>query len=213
MVFVPIVGVFTDILASTLFQGSGVTDGRHKRGDGIPMYSRCGFVRNSAFVALALVILALFTAGSFAAEPAAPANALEAKLQVLVNDLRSRLSLSVPVVVSVVPKNSLMMSVEAPENRDGVFSLMIDAAFLDTLSDAELEAGIAHELGHVWIFTHHPYLQTEELANQIAMRAVSRESLQSVYVKVSQQGDVKGDLVRFLSNVPTEALAPETSSR
>jgi hypothetical protein len=177
------------------------------------MYSRGGIVRNSTCVALVLVVSALFTPGSFAAEPAAPAKALEAKLQVLVNDLRSRLSLSAPVVVAVVPSNSLMMSVEAPENPGGVFSLTIDAAFLDTLNGVELEAGIAHELGHVWIFTHHPYLQTEELANQIAMRAVSRESLQSVYVKVSQRGDAKGDLVRFLNNVPTEALAPESQAR
>jgi hypothetical protein len=41
------------------------------------------------------------------------------------------------------------------------------------------------------------------------MRAVSREGLQAVYVKVSQRGEAKGDLVRFLSNVPTAALAPE----
>jgi hypothetical protein len=177
------------------------------------MYSRCGIVRNSGFAALVLLVFALFTPGSFAAEPAAPAKALEAKLQVLVNDLRSRLSISAPVVVSVVPNNTLMMSVEAPEGADGVFSLTIDVAFLDTLNDVELEAGIAHELGHVWIFTHHPYLQTEELANQIAMRAVSRESLQAVYVKVSQRGEAKGDLARFLSNVPTAALAPESPSR
>ena len=45
-----------------------------------------------------------------------------------------------------------------------------DAAFLDTLTDDEVEAEVAHELGHVWIFTHHAYLQTEGLANQIAMR-------------------------------------------
>ena len=173
------------------------------------MYSRCGIVRNSAFVTLVLVIFSLFTPSSFAAEPAAPAKALEAKLQVLVNDLRAKLTLAAPVVVSVVPSNPLMMSVEAPETADGVFRLTIDAAFLDTLSAVELEAGIAHELGHVWIFTHHPYLQTEELANQIAMRAVSREGLQAVYVKVSQRGEAKGDLVRFLSNVPTAALAPE----
>jgi hypothetical protein len=173
------------------------------------MYSRCGIVRNSAFVTLALLIFSLATPGSFAAEPAPPAKAREARLQGRVNDLRARLSLAAPVVVSVVPSNSLMMSVEAPENADAAFKLTIDAAFLDALNDAELEAGIAHELGHVWIFTHHPYLQTEELANQIAIRAVSRESLQDVYVKVSQRGDKNGDLVRFLSNVPTAALAPE----
>ena len=38
------------------------------------------------------------------------------------------------------------------------------------------ESTFIHELGHVWIFTHHPYLQTEQLANRIAMRLVSRTS-------------------------------------
>ena len=91
-----------------------------------------------------------------------------------------------------------MMSVEAPTDPKKAFLLTIDASFLDTLSDEELEAAIAHELGHVWIFTHHPYLQTEELANQIAMRAVSRESLERVYAKVWERGGTKGDLARFL---------------
>ena len=53
------------------------------------------------------------------------------------------------------------------------FKLAIDVAFLEALTDDELEAAIAHELGHVWVFTHHPHLQTEELANQIALRVVS----------------------------------------
>jgi predicted Zn-dependent protease len=48
----------------------------------------------------------------------------------------------------------------------------------------ELEAAIAHELGHAWVFTHHAYLQTEELANQIAMRMVTRAGPERVYGKV-----------------------------
>jgi len=43
---------------------------------------------------------------------------------------------------------------------------------------------VAHELGHVWIFTHHPYLHTEELANSIALRLVDRAALDAVYDKV-----------------------------
>jgi hypothetical protein len=57
---------------------------------------------------------------------------------------------------------------------------------------------VAHELGHVWVFTHHPYLQTERLANQIAMRVVSRGSLAGVYRKLWERGGVKGDLQAFL---------------
>jgi predicted Zn-dependent protease len=70
--------------------------------------------------------------------------------------------------------------------------------FLTQLDSTELRAVIAHELGHVWIFTHHPYLQTERLANDVAMRVVSRESLQKVYGKVWERGGVKGDLIQFL---------------
>jgi hypothetical protein len=112
-----------------------------------------------------------------------------------------------PIVVSIVPSNTLMMSVEAPTETRSTFLLSIDASFLDTLSDDELEAAIAHELGHVWIFTHHPFLQTEELANQIAMRAVKRESLERVYAKVWERGGTKGDLVRFLGAAPATSAA------
>jgi len=83
----------------------------------------------------------------------------------------------------------------------------VDAAFLDQLTDDELEAAIAHELGHLWVFTHHPFLQTEELANQIAMRVVSRESLERVYGKVWARGGTKGDLNRFLGSTAA-GLAP-----
>jgi hypothetical protein len=177
------------------------------------MRSRCGNLRSSALFAQ-LVFLVLLTPGTLAAERASTRGALEAKLQSLVSDLKSRLLITPAVVVSIVPSNPLMMSVEAPTDPKAVFLLSIDASFLDTLSDDELEAAIAHELGHVWIFTHHPFLQTEELANQVAMRAVSRESLERVYVKVSsQRGGAKGDLGRFLGSVPTAALAPDSPSR
>ena len=148
-----------------------------------------------------------FTPGVFGAEPANTPAAIEGKLQSVVNDLKSRLLITPEIVVSIVPSNSLMMSVEAPKDSKQAFWLTIDASFLETLSDEEIEAAIAHELGHVWIFTHHPYLQTEELANQIAMRAVSRASLERVYAKVWQQGGTKGDLVRFLGAEPAPAAA------
>jgi hypothetical protein len=101
-------------------------------------------------------------------------------------------SVGTTVVVSIVSHNALMTSVEAPTDDDGPFRLSIDAAFLNTLTGDEIEAAIAHELGHVWVFTHHPYLQTEELANQIAMRAVSRESLERLYQKVWRHDDTQG---------------------
>jgi predicted Zn-dependent protease len=91
-----------------------------------------------------------------------------------------------------------MLSVEPIEDLAGEFQLSIEEGFIDELTDDELEAAVAHELGHVWIFTHHPYLQTEALANQIARRLVTRDSLVRVYEKVWKIKGTKGDLARFL---------------
>src|SRR5262249_18600428 len=58
------------------------------------------------------------------------------------------------------------------------------ANFVRLLDDEELTAALAHELAHVWIYTHHPFLHTEVLANQIAMQVVPRDSLNQLYFKV-----------------------------
>ena len=78
------------------------------------------------------------------------------------------------------------------------FTLSVERGFAEGLTAEQLEAALAHELGHVWIYTHHPYLQTERLANQIAMRVVSREMLVSVYHKLWQHGGTTGDLETYL---------------
>jgi hypothetical protein len=118
-------------------------------------------------------------------------------LQVLVDDLRARLAMPEAVVVSIVPDNRLVVSVEATREQ-ARFHLAIEQSFLDVLSEDELTAAIAHELGHVWVFTHHPYLQTEPLANRIAMRVVQRESLVRMYEKLWQRDGTKGNLADFL---------------
>jgi len=123
------------------------------------------------------------------------------KVQDIVASLKDRLSLPAPVVVAIEASNTLMLSVEAPAAQGSPFTLAVDGPFLETLTDVELEAAVAHELGHVWVFTHHPYLQTEELANQIAMRVVTRESLQHVYEKMWKQNGTKGNLLEFLGPV------------
>jgi hypothetical protein len=117
------------------------------------------------------------------------------------------LGITPPIVVSIVPSNHLMMSVEPPTDTRKTFLLSVEASFLDPLTDDELEAAIAHELGHVWIFTHHPFLQTEELANRIAMRVVRRQSLERVYAKVWERGGTKGDLSWFLGDAPPSSAA------
>jgi hypothetical protein len=164
-------------------------------------------------VTLAL-LACVFSPGTLAAERADAPSAIEGKLQAIVSNLKSRLQITEPIVVSIVPSNALMMSVEAPTDTRSTFLLSVEASFLDVLTDDELEAAVAHELGHVWIFTHHPFLQTEELANRIAMRAVTRESLERVYAKVWKRGGTKGDLAWFLGTAPAtsaEGLATDSS--
>ena len=121
------------------------------------------------------------------------------RIQALVDQFRGRLAIPHRVSVILVERNPLIASVEADKKRRGAYLLSLERAFAETLSSEELQAIIAHELGHVWIFTHHPYLQTELLANQVAMRAVSRDALARVYGKVWKSG-TKGDLVAFLGN-------------
>jgi Zn-dependent protease with chaperone function len=121
------------------------------------------------------------------------------QLQRLVDGIRTRLGIERGVTVELVDKNPYLISVEAPANQADAFVVRVEAQMLQLLSMEEIEAALAHELGHVWIFTHHPYLQTELLANQVAMRAVSRDALARVYQKVWQSGP-KGDLVAFLGN-------------
>ena len=121
---------------------------------------------------------------------------------------RQDLSIRERVIVSVVAKNEKLVSVERSKHRPGTFVLSFDENFLSTLDDHELSASIAHELGHVWIFTHHPYLQTELLANQIALRVVTRENLEMIYEKVWKDKG-KGDLKQFLGEDTAVGLKPE----
>ncbi len=115
-------------------------------------------------------------------------------VQSIVDDFRGRLSIAEPVVVSFVSANARVVSVERLQTEDRAFSLSIEHGFVDPLSQDELDAVIAHELGHVWIYTHHPYLQTEELANEIALRIVTRDALDRLYEKVWQRTGLKGTL-------------------
>jgi len=131
-----------------------------------------------------------------ASTPASKTKALErqAGIQALTDALRARLSIPNVVVVSLVRSERLVVSVERRRDQDGAFLLSIEERFLEELSDDEIAAIVAHELGHVWIFTHHPFLQTEELANDIAMQAVSRQTLEEVYAKLWKYTGEKGTL-------------------
>jgi len=53
-----------------------------------------------------------------------------------------------------------------------------------------------------------PYRQTELLANQVALRVVTRENLERIYEKV-WKGKGKGDLKEFLGEETAVGLKPE----
>lgn len=133
----------------------------------------------------------------------------QARVQTLVDDLAARLGIVDAVHVSIVPTNRLLMSVEPGAHE---FELKVEDGWADSLDDTELTAAVAHELGHVWVYTHHPFLQTEQLANEVAMRLVSPSSLAQLYDKVWKRTNVKGDLARFLGPDVARGLAsPEAS--
>lgn len=121
------------------------------------------------------------------------------RLQQVADVLRRRLNILERVLVTVVDHNPLVMSVETLSGRSGPFVITADAVFIQSLNEEELQAAVAHELGHVWIYTHHPYLQTERLANEIAMRVISPELLVPVYEKVWKRTGARGNLAEYLS--------------
>ena len=119
-------------------------------------------------------------------------------LQELVNGVKAQLGIEAAVSAVIVTTNTLLVSVEPADADRRTFRMAFDEQFLAGLDADELTAIVAHELGHVWIFTHHPYLQTERLANTVAIRAVPRATLERVYSKVWEHEGTKGDLARFL---------------
>jgi hypothetical protein len=136
------------------------------------------------------------------------------QLQATVDALRARLSIRQGVIVSIVPTNRLLMSVEAPTDPSEPFRLAIEGAFLHSLTELELEAALAHELGHVWIFTHAPHQQTEQFANEIALRLVSRPALRRVYQKVWLRGGTTvPELAAFLDSPPALGLATDDRAK
>jgi hypothetical protein len=121
-----------------------------------------------------------------------------AVLQDVTDDLRSRLQIAERVQVEVVDHNPLVMSVETLAGRAGPFIITIDRDFIHELTEAETAASIAHELGHLLIYTHAPYVQTERLANDVAMRVINRATFEPVYEKVWARTGVRGNLIEFL---------------
>jgi hypothetical protein len=125
------------------------------------------------------------------------------RIKSVVDELKKQLRISQEIEAVVVAQNDLLVSVEPLPDHKGVFQMSFEAAFLNTLNDTDLRAVVAHELGHVWIFTHHPYLQTEGLANSIAYRVVSTDAMDRIYEKVRLRQRVDS---RLQAAVSTELL-------
>ena len=162
--------------------------------------------------ALALLVV-LMHASRAAAGERPPA--LDARhVQSLVDECRQRLAITQKVTATLVEHNPLVASVERDTVKRGAFVLSIERAFAEGLSQDELVAVLAHELGHVWIFTHFPFLQTESAANQVAMRIVTRERLERVYVKVWARVGGTSTVAQFMTPAtpkaaPVQAIAPK----
>src|SRR5688572_6849967 len=74
----------------------------------------------------------------------------QGRIQALADELRARLAIPNAVVVLLVRSQRLVVSVERMKGQDGVFALLIEEGFLESLSEEEVVAIVAHELGHVW---------------------------------------------------------------
>src|SRR5262249_16051678 len=126
--------------------------------------------------------------------PAEPAAFRVARLEETAQSLETAMGMHNRVRVLVVPENKLVISVEVLPAPEVGYQVVMERRFYEMLSDEEITAAIAHEIGHVWIYSHHPFLQTEALANEIAMKAVSRKALASLYGKLWSYTGVPGDL-------------------
>ena len=148
------------------------------------------------FRGLCLVVIATLI-GEIAVVHAKSEPAIK-RITEITDELRQQLEIPQAVDAEIVPSNSLAFSVE-PADHDTHFTISVDSSFLGQLDDEELTAAIAHELGHVWIYTHHPFLHTEALANEIALRVVSNGALKSLYGKLQQFEIARGDLATPLT--------------
>jgi len=106
------------------------------------------------------------------------------RAQDFVDQLRATMQIPNEVQIAVVTYHPLVFSVRPSDTNKNRFLLTMELGFLLELDDDELRAALAHELGHVWIYTHHPFLQTELQANVIAQRVVDRRSFEKVYSKL-----------------------------
>jgi len=130
------------------------------------------------------VVCVLLLARPVAKDPPNAVRLRAVRAQEFVDQLRATLPIQNEVQIAVVTYHPLVFSVRPLDTDKNRFLMTMELGFLLELNDDELRAAVAHELGHVWIYTHHPFLQTEFLANAIAQRVVDRRSFENVYSKL-----------------------------
>jgi len=130
--------------------------------------------------------------------------------QEIVDTLRAALPIPNDVQIALVIYQPLVFTVEPMDPRKDHFRLSMEIGFLLMLDDDELRAALAHELGHVWIYTHHPYLQTERLANNIGLRLANRDSFESLYHKLWAYEGTTGVPIDELLGPREESSTPAT---
>jgi hypothetical protein len=161
------------------------------------MPKRSGAVALRVFV----LVVCVCVQGSYLAGFTPKAGTRMPDLDEVASGLAVTLEVSRRVEVVVVPRNDLVVSVEpllAPEQG---YRVVFEQKFFDKLSDAEIAAALAHEIGHVWIYTHFPFLQTEALANEIALKVAPRKAMESLYDKLWAYTGVKGNIDELLGPV------------
>jgi hypothetical protein len=139
------------------------------------------------------------------------------RAQQIVDEMRAALPIGNPVQIAVVVYHPLVFSVQPADSHKDRFLLTMELGFLLMLKDDELHAALAHEMGHVWIYTHYPFLQTERLANVIGQRIADRTSFEKVYSKLWGYEGAAGvpldDLLGPPSAGPYPTLRTETGTR
>src|SRR6185295_11792286 len=102
--------------------------------------------------------------------PTTPAGVRMAHLDEVASGLATALDIPKRVEVVLVTRNDLVVSVEPLTAPDEGYRVVFDQRFFERLSNEEVAAALAHEIGHVWIYSHFTFLQTEGLANEIALK-------------------------------------------
>jgi hypothetical protein len=132
------------------------------------------------------------------------------RAQEFLDQLRATMKIPNEVQIAVVTYHPLVFSVRPLDANRNRFLLTMELGFLLELDDDELRAALAHELGHVWIYTHHPFLQTELQANIIAQHVVDRRSFEKVYSKLWMYEGASGvPIADLLGPPPADSNVPK----